>query len=160
MKKITFIFALFIAAQATAQDSSNMLIRLSLKQKHIAFMGAELSDRNTLKDLRIRDTLAARIGSGTKPDSVTTGSYPAHFVLKFLQKVSDEQAAVINGYLNELTKDAGNVITQLNTKISGNQPDKAAAIWLKGQLITLQAAKQAVLTEKLKAGVEWLKADL
>ncbi len=160
MKTILFYLLLIATAAQSQTDSASLLIRLQFKQKHIAYMGAELSERNTLKDQRIRDTLAARIGSGTKPDSVTTASYPAGFVLKFVERVSDEQAAAVYSYLNELLTGTGNIITQLNTKISTNTTDKPAATWLMAQLINLQARKEAVLTEKLKNGATWLKSDL
>lgn len=156
MKTILSIL-LLISTTAIAQDSSRLTIRLSLKQKHLAYMGAELSERNTLADQRLRDTLSARIGSGTNLDSVVNAGYPVGFILKFFQAVSDEQTGTGYLFLNELLSGTGNVLTQLNTKINNNHSDRAAALWLRGQINDLAARKKAPLDEKIQRGAAWLK---
>lgn len=155
------LFFLFISLKSSAQtDTSRQVIRLSFMQKHIAYMGAELSERNTLQDQRTRDTLAARIGSGTKPDSVTTGGYPAGFVLKFFQRLTDEQTGTAYDFFRELINGKTGyvgIVTQLNQRVNGGD---LTALWLRSQLQELIQRKEAVMIEKLKGGAAWLKEDL
>ena len=159
MKKLLFL--LLISATAAAQtDTSRLLIRLNFMQQHIAYMGAELSQRNTLQDKRLHDTLAARIGTGTSPTTVVAGSYPAGFVIKFFERVADEQTGTAYTFLRELISGRSGyvgILSQLNTQVTDGN---LVALWLRNELNELLKRKEAVMTEKLKQGADWLKTPL
>jgi hypothetical protein len=160
MKKLLSII-LFVGTTAAAQtDTSRLLIRLNFMQQHIAYMGAELSQRNTLQDKRLHDTLAARIGNGTSPTTVVAGSYPAGYVLKFFEAVAREEAGVAYTFLRELINGRSGyvgILNQLNTMVTNGD---LVALWLRTELLDLLKRKEAVMTEKQKGGADWLKTPL
>lgn len=161
MKKIIILLFIFLSGKAIAQqDSSQLFIRLNLNQKHLAYMGFMLSQRNTLNDRRVYDTLSRRIGSGLNPDSASVGNYRADYVLKFITGLGDEPVSSISSYWNELISGRSGWIglqTQLNVLANNGN---AGAIWLRRELVDLLARKQAPFTDKLNAGVNYLKTTI
>jgi len=159
--KTIILFLLITTTSAFAQsDTAKQIIRLNFTQDHIAYMGAELSMRNTLNDKRIHDTLAARIGSGTKEDSVTTGGYPAGFVLRFFQQLADEQTGAAYNYFRDLVNGKTGyvgILFQLNTQV---QNGNLTALWLRRELNEMMKRKEAVLKEKKQSGIDYLKTPL
>jgi hypothetical protein len=156
----TIILLLFISTASFAQvDTGKLLVRLQFTQDHIAAMGSFLADErqpfskdNYTSFMRINDTLALRIGTGTKPDSVTIGSYPVNFVIGFFSRLTDKQAGSIYSDLRDIINGKSGyigILQQLNTQ--ANDGNKVAA-YLRKELIDLFARKQAVWIEEKERG--------
>lgn len=162
MKKILFFILISSAARGQV-DTGKFLVRLQFTQDHIAAMGAFLADENQpfskdnyTKFMRINDTLATRIGSGTKPDSVTFGSYPVNFVMAFFNRLTDKASGSIYSDLSEIVDGSAKyigVLQQLNTQVSaGNK----TALYLRRELIELFKRKKAPWTEEKERGKNFL----
>jgi hypothetical protein len=163
MKKL-FLFVAMIPALSFAQvDSSKFPITLQLKVKHVAYMGAELSKSNTLNDIPVRDSLIKYIGSGTLPDSIVNVRLKAGVILRLVQAILDEQTGAGYVYLYEMANNSvaqAGLIAQLVTKAQGASSEKGIGIWLYNSVLDWFNRKQAVLTEKIINGRDWLKNPL
>lgn len=163
MKLLTILLTILTLQAAAQSDSARRPIRLQFTQDHIAYMGAELQQNNTLSDHRLYDTLSARIGSGTRPDSVTTATYTAGFVLRFIGRVVDEQGGTVYVFLDQLLSGKTGytgLIAQLNAKVQAGGAEGLTARWLRRELQELLARKAAPLTEKKKQGATYLTNPL
>ena len=162
MKQIFLFTAVLLSLTASAQiDTSKVTITLTLKQKHIAYMGAELSKANTLADQPVRDSMIKYIGSGTLPDSIMTTKFKAGVVLKFIQAAFRDQSGTVYSMVNELATSTqaqgwAGLINQLNTKKGQAGPEQGVSIWLYDEIMDWFNRHQGVYLEKITQGRNWL----
>lgn len=167
MKKLMTIIFLFVAFNSYSQvDTSKLIITLTLKQKHIAYMGDDLSKSNTLADLQIRDSLIKYLGSGNSLDSVVTVKLKAGQILKFVQATMNDQSGNVYAMINEMATGtvAANgwqgLVGQLIVKKSTANGEQGVSIWLYDEIAGWFGRHQAVLAEKLNSGKTWLKSPI
>lgn len=157
--KYIFLF-LLISFSATAQiDSSKLNITLIWKQSTIDAAGSMLQARGTIYQAPIFDTLRLRRGANDKPDSAIVLTVKAAQYLSLLEGMTQLRSFENYKPLDVLISGDANVsglITQLNTKISTNN-QRAAATWLRRELLALFAEGEKIWQARLKSGADYLK---
>jgi hypothetical protein len=162
MKQIILSIAVLLSVNAFSQvDTSKLSITLNLKQKHIAYMAAELSENNKLNDVPVRDSMRLYIGSGTSPDSIIVTHFKAGVVARFIAALMDDQSGKVYSMMNELaTSTAGQgyagLIPQLNVKKNQVNSEQGVSIWLLNNILDRSNRYGQFLTDKLLSGKNWL----
>lgn len=165
MKQLIFAILIFTSMQSKAQvDTTQLPITVQLKVKHIGYMAASLANSNSIKDVRLRDSLVKYLGSGNNQDSIIYVHLKAGYISSFINGLFGNSAVNTYSTIYELGNGATgltSITTQLFLKGNNiNDPENGVARWLFAQIFTALNNGSATMTSSFNAGKTWLQTPI